>query len=99
MQVAPRRRVIPSTQSPFAGIVAISESGSDRVRRARHHVDSFQMASLSWRYHSLVRAVVPEVSDLICAHGRNGTRTWSAHPLQLHLALGPNLLLTAKRDA
>jgi hypothetical protein len=73
------------------GIVAKSGSGSDRVRRARHRDESFQMASLSWRYHSLVRAVVPEVSDLICAYGRDGAGTWSAHPPQLHLALGPNL--------
>ena len=63
-------------------------SGSGRVRRARHRVESFQMASLSWRYYSLVRSVVPEVSDFLCAHGRDGARTWSAHPLQLHLALG-----------
>src|SRR5262247_1902435 len=74
-----------------SGIVAKSESGSDRVRRARHRVEPLQMAPLSWRYHSLVRAVVPEVSSLLCAHGRDGARTWSAHPLQLHLALGPNL--------
>src|SRR6516162_8459523 len=73
------------------GIVAKSGSGSDSVRRARHRVESLQMASLSWRYHSLVRAVVPEVSDLLCAHGRDGARAWSADPLQLHLALGPNL--------
>ena len=66
-------------------------SGSGRVRRARHRVESFQVASLSWRYYSLVRSVVPEVSDFLCAHGRDGARTWSAHPLQLHLALGPNL--------
>jgi len=38
-----------------------------------------------------VCAVAPEVSNLICAHGKDGARTWSAHPLQLHLALGPNL--------
>src|SRR5215472_18529196 len=63
----------------------------DRVRCARHRVGSFQMASLPWRYHSLVRAVVPKVSDLICAYGRDGARTWSAHSLQLYLALGPNL--------
>jgi hypothetical protein len=37
------------------------------VRRVRHRAKSLQMASLSWRYHSLVRAVVPEVSQLICA--------------------------------
>src|SRR6516165_6717187 len=73
------------------GIVAKSESESDRVRRVRHPVESLQMASLSWRCHSLVRAVVPEVSDLLCAHGRDGARTWSAHPLQLYLALGPSL--------
>ena len=73
------------------GIVAKSASGSDRVRRARHRDESFQMAPLSWRYHSLVRAVVPEVSDLICAYGLDGARTWPAHPPQLHLALGPNL--------
>jgi len=35
-------------------------------------------------------AAVPEVSDLVCAHGRDGARTWSPHHLQ-HLALGPNL--------
>jgi hypothetical protein len=57
------------------GIVAKSGSGSDRVSRARHRVESLQMALLSWRYHSLVCAVVPEVSDLICAHGRDGART------------------------
>ena len=65
------------------------------MRRARHRDESFQMASLSWRYHSLVRAVVPEVSDLICAYGRDGARTWPAHPPQLHLAwaqiYGPEL--------
>jgi hypothetical protein len=44
------------------------------VRRARHRVESLQMASLSWRYHSLVCAVVPEVSDFLCAHGRDGAR-------------------------
>ena len=27
----------------------------------------------------------PEVSDLICAYGRDGARTWSADPLQLYL--------------
>src|SRR5215472_14035575 len=48
-----------------AGIVAKSGSGSGRVRRAHHRVQSLQVASLSWRYHSLVRAVVPEVSDLL----------------------------------
>ena len=42
------------------------------MRRARNRVEPFQMASLSWRYHSLVRAVVPEVSDLLRAHGRDG---------------------------
>jgi hypothetical protein len=63
------------------GIVARSESGSDRVRRARHRVESVQMASLSWRHYSLVRAVVPPVPDLICAHGRDGARTWSADSL------------------
>src|SRR6516165_5540830 len=73
------------------GIVAKSGSGSDSVRRARHRVESLPMASLPWRYHSLVCAVVPEVSDLIGAHGRDGARTWSAHALQLHLALGSNL--------
>jgi hypothetical protein len=78
------------TIANILGIVAKSGSGSDRVRRARNRVESFQMASLSWRYHSLVRAVVPEVSDLLCAHGRDGAGTWSAHLLQLHLALGPN---------
>ena len=61
------------------------------MRRAPDRVESFQMASLSWRYHSLVRAVVSEVSDLIFTYGRDGAGTWSAHPLQLHLALGPNL--------
>src|SRR5262249_26266058 len=66
-------------------------AGSGRVRRARDRVESLQMAPLSWRYYSLVRAMVPEVSDFLCAHGRDGTRTWSAHSLQLHLALGPNL--------
>src|SRR5262249_58313382 len=66
-------------------------SASGRLRRAYHCVESLQMASLSWRYHSLVCAVVPEISDLICAHGRDGARTRSAHPLQLHLAMGPNL--------
>src|SRR5215831_7498294 len=80
-----------STPNSRFGIVAKNGSGSDRVRRARHRVESLQMASLSWRYHSLVRAVVPEVSDLIGAHGRDGSRTWSAYPLQLHLALGPKL--------
>jgi hypothetical protein len=59
--------------------VSLRKSGSpsDRVRRAHHRVQSLQMASLSWRYYSLVRAVVPEVSDLLCAHGRDGARTWS----------------------
>ena len=65
------------------------------MRRALHPVESLQMASLFWRYHSLVRAVVLEISDLICAHGRDGARTWSVHPLQLYLALvqiyGPEL--------
>src|SRR5215470_11372282 len=84
MTIEPQIRV-------FYGIVAKSGSGSDKVRRARHGVESLQMASLPRRYHSLVRAVVPTVPDLLCAHGRDGARTWSAHPLQLHLALGPNL--------
>jgi hypothetical protein len=35
--------------------------------------------------------VVPEVCDLICPPGRDGARAWSAHPLELHLVLGPNL--------
>ena len=61
------------------------------MRRARHRVESLQMAPISWRDHSLVRALVPEVSDLICSQGRDGTGRWSVHPLQLHLALGPNL--------
>src|SRR5215470_9527492 len=78
-------------QRMYEGIVAKSESGSDRVRRARHRVESLQMASLSRRRHSLVRPVVPEVSDLICPHGRDGARTWFANSPQLHLALGPNL--------
>jgi hypothetical protein len=81
----------PLTLLQQSGIVAKSESRSDRVRRARDRIESFQMASLSRRYHPLVRAVVPEVSDLICAYGRDGARTWSTHPLQLRLALGPNL--------
>ena len=33
------------------------------------------MASLSWRYHSLVRAVVLAVSALLSPHGRDGART------------------------
>jgi hypothetical protein len=78
-------------QARNEGIVAKSGSGSDRVRRVHHRDESLQMASLPWRCHSLVCAVVLEVSDLICAHGRDGARTWSAHPLQLHLALGPGL--------
>jgi hypothetical protein len=65
-----------------------SRSRFDSVRRARYRVKPLQMASLSWRHHSLVRAVVPQVPDLICAYGRDGARTRSAHPLQLHLALG-----------
>src|SRR5262245_61959857 len=73
------------------GIVAKSGSGSDRVRSADHRVKSLQMAPLSRRYHSLVCAMVPKVSDLIRAHGRDGDRTWSAYPFQLHLALGPSL--------
>src|SRR5215471_10035520 len=85
------RRLPTSINTVRTGIVAKSGSVSDRVRRARLRFESLQMASLSWRYHTLVRTVVPAVSDLICAHGRNGTRTWSAHQLQLHLALGPNL--------
>ena len=43
------------------------------------------MARLSWLYHSLVRAVVPEISALIRAHGRDGQTI--------------DFLLTAKRDA
>jgi transposase-like protein len=39
--------------------------------------------------------MVPKVSDLIRAHGRDGAGTGSAHPLQLHLAwvqvYGPEL--------
>jgi predicted amidohydrolase len=51
------------------GIVAKkAESGSDKVRRAHHRIESLQVAPLSWRDYSLVRTVVPEVSDLICAH-------------------------------
>src|SRR5215467_1575794 len=53
------------------------------------------MAPLSWRHYSVVRAVVPEVPDLVCAHGRDGARTWPVHPSQLCLALvqiyGPEL--------
>jgi len=56
-----------------------AESGSDRVRRARHSVKSLQMAPLSWRHYPVVRAVVPEVPDLVCAHGRDGARTWPVH--------------------
>ena len=40
------------------GIVAKNGPGSDTVRCACHGVESLQMASLSWRYHSVVRAVV-----------------------------------------
>ena len=44
-------------------------SESDRVRRADYCVESLPMASLSWRHHPLVRAVVLEVPDLVCPHG------------------------------
>ena len=65
------------------GIVAKSERGSDRVRRAPDRVESFQMAPLSWLHHSLVRAVVSEVSDLICAYGRDGARARADTALEI----------------
>jgi uncharacterized protein (TIGR02246 family) len=44
-------------------------SESDRVRRTDYSIESLQMASLSWRHHPLVRAVVLEVPDLVYPHG------------------------------
>ncbi len=46
------------------------------------------MASLSWRHYPLVRALVLEVPNLVCPHGRDGAGAWPVHPSQLYLALG-----------
>jgi len=36
----------------------------------------------------VVRAVVPAISNLVEAHGRDGGRAWASDFGQLHLALG-----------
>src|SRR5215469_11744891 len=61
------------------------------LRRADYCVGSLQMASLSWRHHPLVRAVVLEVPDLVCPHGGDGAGAWPVHPSQLYLAVGADL--------
>ena len=68
----------PISAFSWSGIVAKSGPGSDRVRRARHLVESLQMASL--RSHCLVCALVPEVPDLVCAPRRSQPHTVSCSP-------------------
>ena len=55
-------------------------SESDKVRRADYCVESLPMASLSWRHHPLVRAVVLEVPDLVCPHEMALERGLFIHP-------------------
>jgi putative transposase len=70
------RKAAAEKYEPIKGIVAKKrEPRSDRLRRADQRLESLQMASLSWRYHSLVRPVVSAVPHLVCPHGRNGLGT------------------------
>jgi hypothetical protein len=59
-----------------------------RVNVADRSLKSVQMAPLSRRHHPVVRAVVPSISDLVRAYGRDGCRARIADDGELHLAVG-----------
>src|SRR5262249_51987259 len=62
-----------------------------RVNVAHNAFGSIQMAPLSWRRNSVVRAMVSSVSDFVCAPGRNGCRAGIGNYGQLHLAMGSSV--------